>query len=359
MAIRLGALILLSTMAYLDFSLVILRLRGTLDFAHPVVLLLTGLFFVSGPGSWLAALNVKSRTGRAVCLILGFGLVAALYAATLTTMVEEKLGMQPSTLLILTLPGGISIALIGLLELATRPDVKPRLEALYARVSAGLPPYALLTLASIVALYSFVVSDLPGLVTGLTVYTLSLYMYARCSKAERTLLHILTLAPMAALLYIIMSSVGASLWRTTTAELMLLGVYIASMACGACRSTKSDECSLIPLLGAAIAVMVGSSTALLNVPLTRLLDNLAIYITVGVIGWSVNTSFLLLGSRASKLVETIALAPETRMAAGLALLSVGLETAGLAHSHLTLALVAGGAVAALLNTALRGQEAEV
>ncbi len=337
------ALLLLSTLAFLDFSLVALRVRGVLDFNHPISLLAAGLFFVSGPASWLAAARLDGREARVAIVALPvWGGAAALYAATIASLLEA--GLPESIAEIVVLPAGLVVALIGFLEMIVDDAVKARLAALYARCSLGLPPYALVTLSSITAVLVLIARGPVGLAAGVMVYALGALVYARCAGVERSSCH----APSALIAALLSASLVAAAGGGA-AQALLAGLLAAAPVAAtlAGRGRGGEWCTIL-LLGVSSASVLAAGLAA-GVNPARLEENLAVFLAVGGIGWAASLAAVAAARLRPWLVARIASARETRMAAGLALVMIGLRALGLPEGYLTLALFTVGVAAALVN----------
>ncbi len=339
------ALLLLSTLAFLDFSLVALRVRGVLDFSHPLSIVAAGLFFVSGPASWLAAARLGGKEAKLTLVALpAWGSLAALYAAIITSLLES--GLPSSVAGIVVLPAGLVVALIGFLEMIVDYEVRGKLTSLYVRCGLGLPPYALVTLSSITAVLALIARNPASLAAGLAIYGVGVAAYARCTSIERSACHISSALIAAMLAATLVVLAGGDTTRAALAGVATAAPIAAVVA--ARRHTLSSEwCTLILLGFASTSVLVAGITSGVNP--ASLEENLAVFLTVGGVGWTASLAAVAAARLRPELVARIANARETRMAAGLALVMIGLRALGLPEGYLTLALFTVGIAAALVN----------
>ncbi len=346
-------MVLLSTLAFLDFSLVALHLRGILSLSNPLMLVFVGLFFVSGPASWIVSLNTREPVHRVAATLLPAGVAAALYSSMLSAALSRLL--LPRVLHVIAVPVGLVIAMIGLFELMVDPSVKARLENAYRVYLASLQPYTLIMIAVVASTLALLEPPPVYAALALTLYTLMLVHYAaRCAGRVRRLGGLglgATLLAYALLAYSLrLDAYGALLGAAIVAGL------VAATLLGR-RASGGILCPVEPLVAATAAVAVA---AMPYAGLREMLSSLPVFLAVGAIGWGVNLALVAFtGTRLAGVVRIVVRAPEARIAAGLALLLVGLETMGLPVSYATPLLVAGGITAAAINEGLGRSRASV
>ena len=350
-ALRLATLVLLSTLAFMDFSLVVLYARGVLSPAHPLLLAFIALFFVSGPASWIVALSLREHPARVAAAILPVGFAAALYAAALASLLSRLL--EGSLARLVAVPVGLVIALIGLFELMAEPGVRERLEAVYEKCLLSLQPYTLIMIAVIAVVFAASAPTPTAAAVGAAVYAAGLIASSRRCAARLGAAGLAGIAGVAGLYATLASWAHLCAWRLAAGAAMVAALPIAAVAARR-ASGRGPLCSVAPLLSATLAVF--AATAPMVDP-RSLVEALRVFLLAGAIGWGANIAVAYLGySGRGALVKRLLAAPETRIAAGLALILVGLEAMGVPSSYATPVLIAGGFAAALLNEGLaRGE----
>ncbi len=351
-ALRLATLVLLSTLAFMDFSLVVLYARGVLSPAHPLLLAFIALFFVSGPASWIVALGLREHPARVAAVLLPVGVAAALYASALASLVSGLLGGGLTRLI--AVPVGLVIAMIGLFELMAEPRTRERLEEVYEKCLLSLQPYTLIMLAVVALVFA---ASAPGPIyaaLGLLVYAAVLSVAARRCPARLGAVGLASLAGVAGLYATLAAWAHLPAWRLAAGASMIALLPLAALAARGARERRGTLCSVSPLLAATLAVFA-SSAPMLD-PL-RVTEALAVFLLTGAIGWGANLLMVYLGyAGRGSMVKRLVAAPEARIAAGLALILVGLEAMGVPSSYATPVLIAGGFAAALLNEGLGRSE---
>ena len=344
---------LLSVLAFLDFSLVALYLRGVLSPANPLMLVFVGLFFVSGPASWIVSLNVRDSVYRVAAMLLPVGVAAALYSSMLSAALREKL--VPQVLHVIAVPVGVVIAMIGLFELMVDPRVKERLESAYRVYLASLQPYTLVMIAVVAA--TFALLDPPPVYTAaaLAAYTAILVHYARRCAGRVRRLGGLGLASSLLVYTVLAYYLHVDVYGGLIGAMIVAGL-IASTIVGRGES-GGVLCPVEPLVASTAAV---AAAALPYASTGSTLLALPVFLAVGAIGWGVNLALVAFSeTRLAGIVRLVVRAPEARIAAGLALLLVGLETMGVPVSYATPLLVLGGVAAAVINEGLGRSRATV
>ena len=344
--LRSALLVLLSILAFLDFSLVALYLRGILCTSNLLMMVFVGLFFVSGPASWIVALNTKDGVRRVAAALLPAGLAASLYSAVLSSALRGAL--FPEAFQIIAVPVGLVIAMIGLFELMVDPSVKTRLENAYRVYLASLQPYTLVMIAVVAATLALLHPPLVYALLALTVYSVILAHYAgRCARRVGGL-GVAGLGVTVLVYTLLAYSLHVDVYGLVLGGLLIAGLFAATLV--ARGGGGGPLCPVEPLVASTAAVAVASLPYASPV---LVLKALPVFLAVGVIGWSVNLALVAFSdTRLAGLVRIVVRAPEARIAAGLSLLLVGFETMGVSLAYATPLLVAGGVAAAVINEGL-------
>ena len=341
----LEALAILATLAYFDMSLVLLHLAGVLSLSKPVAVVLAGLFFVAGPGSWAAVAAAKPRPLTLVRLLAPLGLVAVVYASLLSSLVDSP-RVHPM-IRTLVLPAALAIAAIGLLEIAAREELRDVLARFYERGTGGLPPYTTLVLMSLSLLYASLAEG-RAMLAPLVIYATGLALYARCARVTKASTHIAT-------------GVGVALATLTLAllaRLPLLAALVASLVASVPHvapllrrgrlQEESGFCILYPVVALALAISASSLLEGYAPTIPDLLSNMVLYGVTGLIGWGSIVLVALL-VRSSVIVSRLVESEEVRIASGLALTLIAAEALGAHNSMLVAAVLLAGFTIATLN----------
>ncbi len=335
-------LLVLSTLTLYDASLVVLRLGGLLDFSRPAWLLLAAAFFVSGPGSWALAASLRPGAVRFLVAVAPLGALGVVYSAVLTGAfragIEEAAGAAGRL-------AGLTLLLMGLMELLLVEDAKRVLNGLTRRCLGGIPLYIypLLVLFALTVAYR-------GNILAYTVYVAALVYAARRRPPHGARLGCTAVAALgltAALGLAVTGRLEAALVSTLLASAAVLAPWAPLGRLGLKRGREADVVDRLALLGlAAIAAELPY-----GIDLSMLAADAAVYATVAVLGWMLTAAVAEAAARRPT-VATVANSPVLRHAAGFALVLAGLHVLGLGVDP-GLVLLASATGAALLNTLAR------
>jgi len=333
-------LLVLSTLTLYDASLVVLRLGGLLDFSRPAWLLLAAAFFVSGPGSWALAASLRPGAARFLAAVAPLGALGVVYSAVLTGAfragIEEVTGAAGRL-------AGLTLLLMGLMELLLVEDAKRVLNGLTRRCLGGIPLYIypLLVLFALTVAYR-------GNILAYTVYAAALAYAARRLPPRGARLGCTAVAALgltAALGLAVTGRPEAALASTLLASAAVLAPWAPLGRLK--RGREADVVDRLVLLGlAAIAAELPY-----GIDFSMLAADAAVYATVALLGWTLTAAVAEAAARRPT-VATVANSPVLRHAAGFALVLAGLHVLGLGVDP-GLVLLASATGAALLNTVAR------